>query len=123
MINVLIADDSLFMREIIKGILGKQTDINVIGEADNGAVCFEKYKELKPDVVTLDIVMGDANGISALQNIIGYNKDAVVIMVTSVGQEKYVRQCLEIGARGFIIKPFAEEEVVNAIRKAVAARI
>lgn len=120
MIRILIVDDSVFMREIIKDILANEPDMEVVGEAENGLEAFEKYKELKPDVVTLDIVMGEANGIDALANILEYDKEATVVMITSIGQEKYVRQCLDMGAKGFIIKPFAEDDVLETIRKAVS---
>jgi len=120
LIKVLIADDSSFMREVIKDILEKQDDIEVVGEAENGDTAVAKYRELDPDVVTLDIVMPDSNGINALEKILKINSNAVAIMITSIGQEKYVKQCLDMGAKGFIIKPFAEEDVLETIRMSVS---
>lgn len=119
MIRILVVDDSTFMRDILKEIINKQSNMQVIGEADDGISGFERYKELHPDVVTLDIIMARENGISALQKILEYDKNATVIMVTSVGQERYVKQCLDIGAKGFVIKPFTEEDVISTIKKAV----
>ena len=107
------------MREIIKDILKKNPDLKVVGEADNGGKGFERYKELKPDLVTLDIVMENVTGIEMLQKVIEYNKDAVVLMITSIGQEKYVKQCLDIGAKGVIVKPFSEEEVLDTIKSVI----
>lgn len=117
MIRILVVDDSVFMREIIKDIISRQDDMEVVGEAENGAGAFEMYTQLTPDIVTLDIVMGESNGIDALGKILEYNKNASVIMITSIGQEKYVKQCLDMGAKGFIIKPFAENDVLDTIRK------
>lgn len=117
MINVMVVDDSAFMRDIIKDIINSQPDMQVVGEADNGTAGFEKYKELKPDLVTMDIIMANENGIQALGKIMNYDKDAKVIMVTSIGQEKFVTECLQLGAKGFIIKPFAEEQVISTLTK------
>jgi two-component system chemotaxis response regulator CheY len=108
------------MRQIIKDILIKEGDITIVGEADNGADAVERYKELQPDIVTLDIVMEDSNGVTALQNIMEFNKNAIVIMITSIGQEKYVKQCLDLGAKGFIIKPFDEDDVLRTVRNAAS---
>ncbi len=120
MIKVLVVDDSVFMREIIKDIVSKQEDMQIVGEAEDGVGAFEKYKQLKPDIVTLDIVMGESNGIDGLGKILEYDRNALVVMITSIGQEKYVKQCLDMGAKGFIIKPFAESDVLDTIRKVIS---
>lgn len=115
--KVLVVDDSSFMRDIIKDIINAQENMEVVGEAENGTLGFEKYKEISPDLTTLDIVMANENGISALKKILEYNPSANVMMVSSVGQDKYVNECLNIGAKGFVIKPFTEEDVVTTINK------
>lgn len=119
MTSILVVDDSSFMREIIKDILVKEPGISIVGEADNGITGFELYKMLNPEVVTLDIVMEKVTGISTLESILEYDKNASVIMITSIGQEKYIKQCLDMGAKGFIIKPFSEEDVLETIRKVI----
>lgn len=115
MYKVLVVDDSSFMRDILKDIINAEGNMEVVGEAENGAIGFEKYKELSPDLTTLDIVMANENGISSLKKILEYNPSANVIMVSSVGQDKYVNECLNIGAKGFVIKPFTAEDVVTTI--------
>lgn len=118
MINVLVVDDSMFMRQLIKDILNTDPEINLVGEADNGSDAVDRFNELRPDVVTLDIVMEGTNGIGALEEIMKIDKNAVVVMITSIGEEKYVKQCLDMGAKGFVIKPFDEDDVKRTIRKA-----
>lgn len=118
MINVLVVDDSMFMRQLIKDIIKNNSEFNIVGEADNGSDAVKKFNELRPDITTLDIVMEGTNGIGALEEIMKIDRDAVVIMITSIGDEKYVKQCLDIGAKGFIIKPFDEDDVKRTLRKA-----
>lgn len=118
MINVLVVDDSMFMRQLIKDILKTDPEINVIGEADNGSDAVDRFKELRPDVTTLDIVMEGTNGIGALQEIMQIDRNAVVVMITSIGEEKYVKQCLDMGSKGFVIKPFDEDDVKRTVKKA-----
>lgn len=93
-------------------------ELNIVGEADNGSAAVERFKELSPDVTTLDIVMEGTNGITALQEIMSIDRNAVVVMITSIGEEKYVKQCLDVGAKGFVIKPFDEDDVKRTVRKA-----
>lgn len=115
---MLVVDDSMFMRQLIKDIIKNDSEFNIVGEADNGSDAVKKFNELRPDITTLDIVMEGTNGIGALEEIMKIDRDAVVIMITSIGDEKYVKQCLDIGAKGFIIKPFDEDDVKRTLRKA-----
>jgi len=111
--TVLIVDDSAFMRTILKDIL-TYNGYQVVGEAGTGKAGIRKYKELQPDIVTMDITMDEMNGIEALSRIIGLNPDATVVMVTSIGQEIIVRDATMLGAKGYIVKPFDEKMVIDA---------
>jgi len=114
--TVLVVDDSSLMRRLIKNIVTKN-GYDVIGEATNGKIGVEKYKELKPDVVTLDMVMDEMNGLEALKLIIEENPEANVIMVSSMGQDVIVRDAIVAGAKNFLLKPFDEKQVIDAFDK------
>jgi len=116
MARVLIVDDAAFMRIQIKNMLGKN-GYEVAGEAENGQQAVEKYKELKPDVVTMDITMPEMNGLDALREIVKIDANAKVVMVSAMGQEAMVRDAIISGAKGFIVKPFKEEGIIAAIKK------
>lgn len=114
--RVLIVDDAAFMRMMIKDILTKN-GYEVIGEASDGAQAVEKYKELKPDLVTMDITMPDMDGIAALKEIKKIDKDAKVIMCSAMGQQAMVIEAIQAGANDFIVKPFQADRVIEAIQK------
>jgi len=114
--TILIVDDSSLMRRIIRHIVIKN-GFEVIGEATNGKLGVEKYKELHPDVVTMDLVMDEMNGLEALKLIIKENPEANVIMVSSMGQDVVVRDAIVTGAKNFLLKPFDEKQVVEALKK------
>ena len=116
--SVLIVDDALFMRMMIKDILSKDGFV-IAGEAENGVEAVEKYADLKPDLVTMDIVMPEMDGIEAVRNIIKLDPGAKVLMCSAMGQQLLVVESLEAGARDFIIKPFQPAKVVEAVRKAL----
>lgn len=116
MAKVLIVDDAAFMRISIKNMLTKN-GYEVVGEAENGKVGVERYKELSPDIVTMDITMPEMSGLDALKEIIKYNSNAKVIMVSAMGQETMVRDAIISGAKGFIVKPFKEEGIISAMKK------
>ncbi len=116
MAKVLIVDDAAFMRILIKNTLTKN-DHEVVGEAENGVIAVEKYKELCPDVVTMDITMPEMSGLEALKAIMAYDPSAQIIMVSAMGQEAMVREAVLSGARGFIVKPFKEEGLLSALKK------
>lgn len=117
--TVLIVDDAAFMRMMIKDILEKN-GYDVIGEAENGNVAVEKYKELEPDLVTMDITMPEKDGITALKEIKEINADATVIMCSAMGQQAMVIDAIQAGAKDFIVKPFQAERVVEAVSKALS---
>ena len=114
--KVLIADDAIFMRLTLRKML-EDNGYEVVGEAENGLVAIDKYKALKPDIVTLDITMPVMEGTEAVKHIKAYDKDAKVLMISALGQESIVRQAIMSGATGFIIKPFNEETVIKAFSK------
>ncbi len=114
--RVLIVDDAAFMRMAIKNILVKY-DYDVVDEAENGQVGFNKYKELKPDLVTMDITMPEMDGLSALKQIMAFDSNAKVVMVSAMGQEQMVMDAIKSGAKSFIVKPFKEDHVIQTLSK------
>lgn len=116
--NILIVDDASFMRMMLKDILVK-SGYNVCGEAANGAEALIKYKELKPDLVTMDITMPEIDGIQALKNIKAEDPNAKVIMCSAMGQQAMVIDAIQGGAKDFIVKPFNKDRVLEAIHKVV----
>ena len=116
--NILICDDAAFMRMMIKDILTKN-GYNVIGEAENGAKGVEKYNELKPDLVLMDITMPEMDGIAALKAIKANDPAASVIMCSAMGQQAMVIESIQSGAKDFIVKPFQADRVIEAVKKVV----
>jgi len=116
MSKVLIVDDAAFMRISIKNMLTKN-GYEVVGEAENGAIGVEMYKELHPDIVTMDITMPEMSGLDALKEINKIDPQAKVVMVSAMGQEAMVREAIVSGAKGFIVKPFKEEGIIAALKK------
>ena len=116
--NVLICDDAAFMRMMIKDILSKN-GYNVVGEAENGAVAVDKYSELKPDLVLMDITMPEMDGIQALKKIKEKDANASVIMCSAMGQQAMVIESIQSGARDFIVKPFQADRVLEAVKKVI----
>ena len=116
--NILICDDAAFMRMMIKDILTKN-GYTVAGEAENGAKAVEKYTELKPDLVLMDITMPEMDGIQALKKIRELDPKASVIMCSAMGQQAMVIESIQSGAKDFIVKPFQADRVIEAVRKVV----
>ena len=116
--NILICDDAAFMRMMIKDILTKN-GYNVVGEAENGAKAVEKYNELKPDLVLMDITMPEMDGIQALKKIKEGDSSALVIMCSAMGQQAMVIESIQAGAKDFIVKPFQADRVIEAVKKVV----
>ena len=104
------------MRLTIKELL-LHNGYKVIGEAGDGASGVALYKELKPDIVTLDVIMREMDGFEALKQIVEYDPNARVIMVSAMGQDIYVKDAIVLGAKGFIIKPFSEQQLMDTFRK------
>ncbi|GAW92950.1 response regulator [Calderihabitans maritimus] len=117
--RVLIVDDAAFMRMMIKDILTKN-GYEVVGEAENGAVAVEMYKELKPDVVTMDITMPEMDGIEAVKAIRAIDPEAKIIMCSAMGQQMMVMEAIQAGAKDFIVKPFQQDRVLQALNKVLS---
>ncbi|HQE24153.1 MAG TPA: response regulator [Syntrophomonadaceae bacterium] len=116
--RVLIVDDAAFMRMMIKDILTKN-GYEVVGEAENGLVAVEKYRDLKPDLVTMDITMPEMDGITAVKEIKSFDASAKIIMCSAMGQQAMVIDAIQAGAKDFIVKPFQPERVLEAVSKAL----
>jgi len=116
--KILIVDDAAFMRLMLKDILTKNGYM-VVGEAENGAAAVDKYKELQPDLVTLDITMPEQDGISTLKEIRSIDPQAKIIMCSAMGQQAMVIDSIQAGAKDFIVKPFQPERVIEAVSKVI----
>ena len=116
--HILICDDAAFMRMMIKDILTKN-GYNIVGEAENGAKAVEKYAELKPDLVLMDITMPEMDGIEALKKIKAADANASIIMCSAMGQQAMVIESIQSGAKDFIVKPFQADRVLEAVQKVV----
>ena len=114
-LSVLIVDDALFMRSMIRDILTNTGRFEVIGEAANGREAVKKYQELKPELVTMDIVMPELDGIEATREILRADPQAVIVMCSALGQEALVIESIAAGARDFIVKPFTPEKVIRVV--------
>ena len=114
----MICDDAAFMRMMIKDILTKN-GYNVVGEAENGANGIEKYNELHPDLVLMDITMPEMDGIAALKGIKSADANAKVIMCSAMGQQAMVIESIQAGAKDFIVKPFQPDRVLEAVKKVI----
>ncbi|MGB9792626.1 MAG: response regulator [Thermacetogeniaceae bacterium] len=116
MAKVLVVDDAAFMRMMLKDILAKN-GYEVVGEAENGLQAVELYKELKPDVVTMDITMPEMDGIAALKAIKKLDPNAKVVICSAMGQQAMVMEAIQSGALDFVVKPFQRERVLQAMQK------
>ena len=114
--RVLIVDDAIFMRDMIRDIFTAD-GFEVVGEAVHGLEAIEKYKELSPDFVTMDIVMPFKSGIEATREIIKFDPAAKIIMCSALGQEALVMEAIESGASDFVVKPFRSEDVLAVVHK------
>lgn len=115
-LNVMLVDDSAFMRNMLKKLV-EESGGSVVGEAGDGGEAITKYSELKPNLVFMDIMMPNVNGIEALKGIMASDKTAKIIMCTSVGQEKVVNEAVEAGASDFVVKPFTKDDIDSIIKK------
>jgi len=116
--TVLIVDDSRLMIEMLSDIFRKE-GYEIIGEAEYGQESIELYKKLKPDLVSMDIIMPDMTGVEALKGILAFDPNAKVIMCSSLTYESLILDAIKAGAKGYIKKPFRPLEVILAARKAV----
>ncbi len=118
MANILIVDDSKFMRKMLSDILSEEGH-QIVGEAENATEATELYKRLNPDLVTLDIIMPEVKGenaLSALKAMIKTNPQAKVVMVSAMGQEQIVEECIQAGAKDFVVKPFMPSNIAGVVK-------
>ena len=118
MSEILIVDDSKYMRKMLSDILTKEGH-RIAGEAENAREAIELYKRLKPDLVTLDIVMPEVEGtdaVSALKAMVRANPRAKVVMVSAMGQQEMIEECIQAGAGDFIVKPFKHSDVAEVVK-------
>ena len=117
--KILIVDDSKFMRLTLKNLIEKSFAgvHEVVGEAGTAAEAVEKFLQLKPDLVTMDIIMPVESGLEAVNKIVAHSPTAKIIMVSAMGQEKIVEEAIALGAKSFVIKPVKTEELIKAIEK------
>jgi two-component system chemotaxis response regulator CheY len=118
MARVLVVDDAAFMRKMVSDALtagGHQ----IVGEAANGVEALTRFRELRPDVMTLDITMPEKDGLAALREILAFDPTAKVVMCSALGQESKVLESIKAGAKDFVVKPFQPERVNDAVAKAL----
>lgn len=116
--TILLVDDAAFMRMMLKDILVKN-GYDVIGEAENGVKAVEAYKELKPNLVVMDITMPEMDGIDAAKAIKAADPQSLIIMCSAMGQQGMVIEAIQAGAKDFIVKPFQAERVLEAVKKVI----
>ena len=114
--TVLVCDDAIFMRTMISDILS-QAGFEVVGEAESGVQAVDKYRQLKPDLVTMDIVMPDMGGIEAVREICKTDPDAKILMCSAMGQQALVVEAIQAGAKDFVVKPFQPSRVLEAVQR------
>jgi two-component system, chemotaxis family, chemotaxis protein CheY len=117
--TVLICDDAIFMRTMVSDIL-QGAGFEVIGEAETGVQAVEKYKQLRPDLVTMDIVMPDMGGIEAVREICKAHPEARILMCSAMGQQALVVEAIQAGAKDFVVKPFQPSRVLEAVQRVLA---
>jgi len=116
--RVLLVDDLSFVRSAVRGILENDGYV-VVGEASDGVEAIDKFNELKPDLVLLDITMPRMDGLEALKRIMRNYPDAKIVMCSALGQQRYIVKAIQLGARDFVVKPFKKERILSAVRKVV----
>jgi two-component system chemotaxis response regulator CheY len=108
--RLLVVDDALIMRAIIKDT-ARNAGWEIVGEATTGAEAVARYRELKPDLVTLDIVMPEMDGVEALRTIRQEHPDALVVMISAIDQRAKLSECIQLGALDFVVKPFDKQRL------------
>ena len=114
--TVLVCDDAAFMRAMLSDIL-TQAGLDVIGQAESGTEAVEKFRELRPELVTMDLLMPGLGGIDAVREIVAIDPNARVLMCSAMGQQSLVLEALQAGARDFVVKPFQPSRVLEAVER------
>lgn len=118
MARVLVVDDAAFMRKVLSDALVAGGH-EVVGEAGDGTAALAAYRDLQPDLVTLDITMPEKDGLSTLRELVELDPDARVVICSALGQESKVLDAVKAGARDFVVKPFDQDRLLGAVTKAV----
>ncbi len=118
MARVLVVDDAAFMRKMVTDALSGGGH-EIVGEAANGAEAVQRFQELRPDIMTLDITMPEKDGLTALREILTLEPAAKIVMCSALGQESKVLESIKLGAKDFVVKPFQADRVLSAIEKAL----
>jgi two-component system chemotaxis response regulator CheY len=113
--TVMIVDDAIFMRSILRGIL-KDKGFTVVAEAASGIEAMKNLHTHNPDIILLDIILPDANGLDLLESILKARPQAKVVVCSSIGQEAIIKKAVDNGAKGFIQKPFTPEKVIEVLQ-------
>ncbi len=114
--TVLIVDDIAYVRKTLKQILSAR-GFHIVGEAENGEEAIQLYSELRPDIVTMDLVMPIMNGVEATRGILAIDPQAIVVVLSAMMQENLVADAILVGAKDYIIKPFAAEDVMRVLNQ------
>ena len=117
--TVLVCDDAPFMRSLLSDLLA-QAGLEVVGEAQTGREAVDKFRQLKPDLVTMDILMPDMGGIEAVREIMRIEPRARVLMCSAMGQQSLVLDAIRAGAKDFVVKPFQPSRVIEAVQRVLA---
>ncbi len=118
MARVLVVDDAAFMRKMVSDALAKGGH-EVIGQAGSGVEAIAQFRELRPDLMTLDITMPEKDGLETLKDVMELDPGAKVIMCSALGQESKVLESIKLGAKDFVVKPFQPDRVIDAVAKAL----
>lgn len=113
--TVMIVDDAVFMRSIMRGIM-KDKGFNVVAEAASGIEAMKNLHNYNPDIITLDIILPDVNGLDLLESILAARPQAKVVICSSIGQEQTIKKAMDLGAKGFIQKPFTPDKVLEVLQ-------
>jgi two-component system chemotaxis response regulator CheY len=120
-LRIMICDDAMFMRTVIATMF-REAGHTIVGEAETGDQAIEMYRDLRPDIVTMDVVMPSSSGINATRDIVAGDPNARVIMCSAMGQERLINEALEAGACGFLVKPFDGDKLMNVVKEACEAK-
>ena len=119
MARVLVVDDAKFMRTLVKDAL-ESAGHEIVGEAENGNQAVSMFKELKPELITMDITMREKDGLDASSEILKIDSTARIVMVTALGQEELLTRAIKMGVKDFVVKPFPPERLQQAVQKALS---
>lgn len=118
--RVLVVDDTAFMRRMLRELLSK-AGLEVVAEAGNGREAVEQYRQVRPDLVIMDITMPELDGIAAVREIVREDPSARIVMCSALGQQELIIEALEAGAQDFVVKPFVPEKVLEAVHKVLGS--